>query len=247
MTKNKILSDHKHEGKKLIPPFIHMLGPFHEVSWVKVMLPEFIWISLIQNRYGTREGVKIITSMTRIARECSTSEKKRIFATISSFRDIKPTEYLCIQQKLATSGQLSNIQEALMPMIVFYPDCPMSFLYSTKPSFIDNNSHNLDQFKTVVKGLYDKYSRDTIMVQSTAIWLAFDSGVLKAFKGLALAKFPEIENYPHTELSKKVAASISASIHMLFAEPHYSVSSDWPKYFWNRGIEIDQCCFGEAS
>ena len=49
-----------------------------------------------------------------------------------------------------------------------------------------------------------------------------------------LAKFPEIEKYPHTELSEKVAASIRSSIYMFFTEPHYPQSATWPKYFWIR-------------
>jgi hypothetical protein len=237
--------DHKREGKKFIPPFTHKLGSLQEVSWVRTMLPEFLWIALIQNYYGMHEGVEIITTMTRITRECSPSEKLRIFATISSFGEMKPEEYLCLQGELAASGELFKVQKALLPLIVFYPDCPMRFSFSTKPSFKDSTDQHLERFKTLVHGLYDKYSRDTMMVLATAIWLAFDSGVLNVFEGLALASFPEIEKYPHTELSQKVAGSIRTSIHMFFTEPHYSASSNWPRYFWNRGLEIDRCTFEE--
>lgn len=245
MTKKKILQDHKREGKKFIPPFIYKLGPFGGVSWAKTMLPELLWIALIQNSYGLQEGVAIITSMTRIARECSPSEKLQIFATLSSFGKIKPEEQLCIQSRLAASGELFKVQKALLPLIVFYPDCLLRFLYTTKPSFDQNDSQHLEQFKSLVKGLYDKTSLDATMVQAGAIWLAFDSGALKVFEGLALASFPEIEKYPHTELSKRVAGSIRASIQMLFNEPLYSLSSSWPRYFWNRGFEIDHCYFEE--
>lgn len=248
MTKKKILHDHKRIGKTFIPPFTRMLGPLlHEISWVRTMLPEFLWIALIQNNYGLHDGVKIITALTRIARKCSPSEKMRIFATISSFGVLKTDEQLCLQSELAASGELFKIQKALLPLIVFYPDCPLRFLYSTKSSFVNDADQHLERFKTLVEGLYKKTSRDTMMVQATAIWLAFDSGVLKVFKGLALASFPEIEEYPHTELSQKVAASIRASIHMFFTEPHYPASSIWPRYFWNRGFEIDRCYFEEKT
>lgn len=247
MTKKKILQDHKRQGKTFIPPFQHMLGPLREISWVKTMLPELLWIALIQDYHGHREGVALITLFTRIVRKCSPSEKKRIFATISSFEELTKDERSCLQSELATSGELFKIQKALLPLIVFYPDCPLRFLYSTKPSLADGTDQILERFKILVEGLYDKISRDTAMVQATAIWLAFDSGVLKVFKGLALASFPEIEKYPYTELSQKVAASIRASIHMFFTEPHYPASCKWPQYFWNRGFEIDRCYFKETS
>ena len=124
---------------------------------------------------------------------------------------------------------------------------PLRFLYSVKPNSSGEEKQNIARLKNLVGGMYDKISRDTMMVQATAIWLAFDSGVLKVFEGLALAKFPEIEKYPHTELSEKVAASIRSSIFMFFNEPHYPKSSNWPKYFWNHGLEVDKCYFEESA
>lgn len=224
-----------------------MLGPLHEISWVTTMLPEFLWIALLQDYYGVHEGVEIITALTRIARKCSPSEKKHIFATISSFGDLKTDEQSCLLNELTTSGDLFKIQKALLPLIAFYPDCPLRFFYSTKPSLADGTDQILEGFKTLVGGLYDKTSRDTMMVQATAIWLAFDSGALKVVEGLALASFPEIEKYPNTEFSEEVAASIRSAIYIFFVEPHYPASSNWPRYFWNRGIEIDGCYFEESS
>lgn len=247
MAKEKVLQDHKRQGKSFIPPFTHMLGPFHETSWVKTMLPEFLWIALIQDYYGHRKGVTLITSLTQLARKCLLSEKQRIFATISSFGELAVDEQLCLQNKLVASGELFEIQKALFPLVTFYPECPLRFLYSNNQNYTRETEQGLERFKTLVEGLYNKTSRDTMMVQATAIWLAFDSGVLKVFKDLALASFPEVEKYPHTELSQKVAASIRASMYMFFTEPHYQVSSNWPQYFWNRGLEIDRCYFENIS
>ncbi|OIP35030.1 MAG: hypothetical protein COW04_12365 [Deltaproteobacteria bacterium CG12_big_fil_rev_8_21_14_0_65_43_10] len=157
-------------------------------------------------------------------------------------------EQLCLQSEFAASGELFEIQKALIPLIVFYPECPLGFLYSTMPRLTDGEHlEHLESFKTLVAGLYDKTSRNTMMVQATAVWLAFDSGALKVFEGLALASFPEIEKYPNTELSQKVAGSIRASVPMFFTEHHYPVTSNWPRYFWNRGFEIDQCYFQEIA
>jgi hypothetical protein len=247
MRRQKVLQDHKRQGKIYLPPFTHMLGPLHEISWVKIMLPELLWIALIQIYYGHRDGVELIASLTRLARKCSPSEKMLIFATISSLGLLKIDEKSCLQKELARTGDLFKIQKALLPLIVFYPECPLSFLYSAMPNLADGTQQNLERFKNIVKVLYDKTSRNTMMVQATAIWLAFDADALKVFKGLALASFPEIEKYPETELSQKVAASIRSSIFMFFNEPHYPAFSDWPRYFWNRGLEIDRCYFEGTS
>ena len=247
MTKKKVLQDHKRQGKTFIPPFTHTLGPLHEVSWIKTMIPELLWIALIQDYYHYHEGVKLITSLSRIVHKCSPSEKKHVFASISSLGQLTIDEQSCLQSDLAASGDLLKIQKALMPLISFYPECPLHFLFSSENKLSGNEKKKLEQLKSLVGGMYDKSSKDTMMVQATAIWLAFDSGALKVAKGLALASFPEIEKYPNTELSRKVAASIRASMHIFFTEPNYPTSSKWPSYFWNRGLEIDQCYFEEIA
>ena len=246
MTRKKVLQDHKRRGKTFIPPFQHMFT-LSEISWVKTMLPELLWIALIQDYHGLREGVALITTFTRIARTCSSSGKKNIFATVSSLGELTKGEKSCLQSELAGLGDLIEIQKALLPLITLYPECPLGFLYSVKPSSSGEEKQSLECLKNLVGGMYNKTSRNTMMVQATATWLAFDSGVLKVFEGLALANFPEIEKYPHTELSEKVAASIRSSIYMFFTEPHYPESSSWPKYFWNRGIEVDRCYFEESA
>jgi hypothetical protein len=74
-----------------------------------------------------------------------------------------------------------------------------------------------------------------MMVQATAIWLAFDAGIL------SLARFPEIEHYPETELSQKIGASIRDGLNMFFgSQIHYS-DATWPDHFWNRGLAIEPC------
>lgn len=247
MKKQKILHDHKRKGKTFIPPLMHSIGPFKETIWAKTMLPELLWIALIQDYYGYREGVELITSLSQIAHKCSPSVKKRVFATINSLGVLTADEQSCIQSNLADSGELIKIQEALIPLIVFYPECPLRFLFSGKPDLPGKEAQVLEQFKSLVRRMYDKTSKNTMMVQATAIWLAFDSGALKVKKGLALASFPEIEKYPHTELSKKVAAMIRATMHMFFGEPFYSEPANWPSYFWNQGLKIDPCYFEEMA
>ena len=104
MTKKVVLQDHKRKRKTFIPPFTQMLGPLREISWVKTMLPELLWIALIQDYYGHAKGVALITSLTRLARKCSVSEKKRIFATLSSFGEMTIDEQSCLHSEIATSG-----------------------------------------------------------------------------------------------------------------------------------------------
>ena len=246
MTNKKVLDDHKLIKKKFIPPFINKIGPLQEYSWVKTIIPELLWIALIQDYYGYINGVFLIKSLARLARKYSSS-KKDIFATISSMTSLTKDEQSSLKVELATSGDLFKIQKALLPLVKFYNECPLKFLYTEMPNLSREEEKHLNSIKVAVERLYDKTSRYSMMVQATAIGLAFDAEALKFHKDSALSSFPEIEKYPKTELSKRVAANIRASIFFLIIEPFYPVSSEWPRYFWNRGLYIDPCYFEEPS
>jgi hypothetical protein len=83
MKTRKILSDHKKQGKTFIPPFTHMLGPMGEVSWIKTIFPELLWIALIHNMHGDRRAVEIITQFSRLARKIKSHPDRKWFATTS--------------------------------------------------------------------------------------------------------------------------------------------------------------------
>jgi len=60
-----------------------------------------------------------------------------------------------------------------------------------------------------------------------------------------LSNFPEIQHYPDTELSKIIAAVIRSSTPIFIAEQLKITGNKWSFYFWNRGLEISECDFGD--
>jgi hypothetical protein len=57
---------------------------------------------------------------------------------------------------------------------------------------------------------------------------------------VSLANFPEIEKYPDTPESERVGSGVRAAIISFFGSS-YDLSSTWPAYFWNRGLELESC------
>lgn len=50
----------------------------------------------------------------------------------------------------------------------------------------------------------------------------------------------QIEKYPDTEQSRIVAGQVRITA-ANFANPDEGLSENWSNYFWNRGLEIENC------
>ncbi|MBK8982399.1 MAG: hypothetical protein IPM38_08815 [Ignavibacteria bacterium] len=133
------------------------------------------------------------------------------------------------------------IKKALYPLLIYYPLCPLSFLFENK---ITNNENAflIYEFKQFLKKMFDRWNTDATFVQANAIYIAFDSGNLKVNKGLLLAEFPEVQHFPYTEKSKQVASSIRAALNGYFGRDRIG-SVKWPMYFWNNGLILQKCEF----
>lgn len=129
---------------------------------------------------------------------------------------------------------------SLAPLHAHYPDHPLRELAPAVTGLPP--SHDLGAFKGLVSELFDRASTSATMVQATATWLAFDAERLKVSAHLALADFPRIEDYPKTEQSQRIAASIRTTLNLMFGELDQMASgTGWPIAFWNRGLELEPC------
>lgn len=231
-----VLKDHKRIGKVLVPPFVHLLGPTRDVSWIKTIVPELCWIGLVHAHHGDRRAVEVITALARAAR-LATQSPNEPFAPCSAYAKLNAAASAALRASLAESGHLAPLQTALLPLATNYDGCPMNLVYENEPPRGD-----VSAIRAVLDSLFDRSERFGTLVQATAVWLMFDAEILKVAEGLALASFPAVEDYPATELSRQVGASVRATLNMAFGEggPMH-ISPDWANSFWNQGLAMQPC------
>jgi hypothetical protein len=257
----KVLSDHKREGKRFIPPFLQLTGPWKDANWMGTIIPEFLWIALVNNFHGIKEGAHLCLSLARaatIATGISPAEfskkfgqcPKQLFAMTTSYSSLSVEQQANLLSQLRNANQLDSIVLALRPLVSFYPECPLNFLFQGSDTTV--GSEGLGQFKHVLVSLFDKYTKPATFMLATAIYIAFCTNKLKIVVGDSdqstgpeiLAKFPVIERYPDTEESRAVAAGVRAAIYSFIGSSE--TSSEWPNYFWNRRLELESCNYGEV-
>lgn len=240
---NGILSDHKREGKRFIPP-LAQLGTT-PISWVQTLLPELIWIGLLNHKFGLSIGAELSLGLSRaVAEIVPHAPDARWPIAISTFVQPETSHRERLLEELSKLGHLESLKTALLPLILFYPECPLKYLYSEPPA-AKSQAELMTDFKTALAALFNRWEKPATLVQANAMYICFVSGKFKFFKGSLLEKFPEVAKFPDTEDSKMVASLVRASLNVQFGTPLYK-PNDWPKYFWNRGLQLEPCDFGDA-
>lgn len=238
--KDSVLQDHKKVGKKLIPPIIAQIGPFHEFSWKNQIIPEIIWTALLNKIHNYREGAELSVCLTKNVSDVLGKDIKDWFVKIESYSKLSIKEKEILLSNLNKEKEIFHkIKEALRPLIHFYPECPFEFLFEKNEISSKDEKGDLELLKNVIDELLDKTSIPATFAQANILYVGFCMGKLYVNRNISLAEFPKIQDYPATEISRRIAASIRSSMGHLFVED--DEPSEWAKYFWRRGMEIDAC------
>jgi hypothetical protein len=237
--RQRALSDHKQIGKRFIPPFVAAM-PITEVGWVKEILPELLWLALLEQQYGLERSPDIALALSNAALEV-TDDKSRWFALCSSYAALSELQRDEVVARLRATRELGLLQQPLYPLIHYYPECPLSFLFDAASRERQVGGVSLATVKEAVATLFDRRSVLATRAQASGVYLAFVGGQLSVDKSVSLANFPEVANYPSTEESARIAAAVRAAVTMFVGERPADSSATWCRYFWNRGLEVESC------
>jgi len=248
MQKKSVLSDHKRIGKRFVPPFMQ-IGDFHDISWKWITLPELLWLGLLNYTCGLKQGSELALLLANTSVQVSKSQPQKWYAPMSSYTLLTEAHKADILKTLRSVGSLDSLRKPLTPLVAFYPECPVAFLFEDKLPTVEDSTMKLGTYKDFLAEMYAKYDSLATLAQANAVYIAFATGMLKVVKGSSLANFPAIADFPNTKQSKRVAASIYASISSFigaFLDQNFQgKQSDWSAYFWNRGLEIEPCVYQE--
>src|SRR3989442_12399779 len=84
-----VLSDHRKVGTKFIPPTRQLLPSLREVPWVDRILPELVWLTILNDRLGIHRGTEVGAQAAKLADAIFQSEIPANFAFVSSFSLLK--------------------------------------------------------------------------------------------------------------------------------------------------------------
>lgn len=237
--KKRILTDHKKIGKILKPP-LTTLNINSDLSWIDSLIPEVIWISLLLDCYGLSVGTEISIEIVKTVTKYEQSDF-RILAFLSAYETLPDNTKRSIKDEIKKAGLLEQIQHCYKSFAWFYPMFPLSFLLNKKTLKKDLDVDYLEHFKAVLTELVDKRSQLSTFTIATVVYSQATLGRIVITKDSPLLKFPEIQDYPQTEISRIMASSARALINGVYGMYMEDKNTSWPTNFWNRGIELEKC------
>jgi hypothetical protein len=128
--RRRVLEGHRQHGKRFVPPYLEYLN-LTETRWLDDLLPELIWIALITAKFGKKRGAELCVELAKAAATCS-SDASGAFAFISEYNRLQPTEQKCMIDRFVGSGVIDHLADALQVLAIYYPECPLAFLWSTR-------------------------------------------------------------------------------------------------------------------
>ena len=161
----KVLSDHRRQGKRLIP----RMADFHilEVKWAEDMLPEFLWLGLLNAMHGQAAGAEIALLVARAARAAHRRGMQRWFALLGEYAVLDDHEKADFLTGLGAAGVLQPLREGLRVLSAFYPENPLRDLFRGEEVAADDAT--LRRLKAVVAPLFPRAGTEATRVQANAL------------------------------------------------------------------------------
>ncbi len=231
-----VLRGYRREGKRFVPPFLQYINT-SESRWIDDRVPELIWIALLIHMYGVKEGTMVATNIAEAAAGSHHADAKAYAAT-SDYAKLSNVQKHQIRLALTDEGILAKASRGLAALIEHYNDFPLAFLADTANAKDDIPSSTLDDLQAVIQSISDRQSVAGTFAQAGVVYIFFINGKLQVAPSSSLARFPAVENYPMTDESLRVAASIRSAAALLLTQ---GVSKEWGIAFWNQGLTLSPC------
>ena len=230
--KKRPLQDHKKIKKNFVTPFNDSFN-LEPVSYENETIPQIVWLAIILEDLGDRIGSEFINEMAKSVKIDSDSKiEMHTMLFLSNYELLTLNEKSQTLENWSKNGILTQLQISLSQFTSLYPMSPISFIGSKE------SSKDLNEYKSILNKLLNRLSRLTTMSLASIIYNQFDIGRLKVNADMPLAKFPEVQHYPNTEISKRVASSIRASVKTYHKIGLLNQDSEWSKQFWNQSYKL---------
>ncbi len=234
--KKKILDGHKKVGSKFIPP-MNQLEMMKSYSYIDQMLPELIWIGLINDNLGFIKGARFIEKIFLAMDELKKDDHKNNYVFASAYKLLDEDNKNIVIQKLKTIDVLEDLQNFIAPLTLLYDEFPMMFI--GPPSVILSQDQLIKKISVCVEKHYDKYETPGIVLNGSILLSRLVTKKIHFPSDMKLPDFNAVIDNPDSKEASRAASFMRANAMAEFGM--LGIDNSWAKYFWNRGFELSPC------
>ena len=241
-----LLDDHQRFKKRFIPPLLANGINFRFAHWVRGTVPEILWIGVLIDTLGPRDGVE---SAVAIAAEAQNYVGDGAcvppFSFARAFLAVTDAEAQGIQDNVQAVDHGSRGLTAMEPLFRVYPDYPLAKL-SGAGSPSEPTLDDLALIAKLMDQLLDRTSPKATLVQATAVTIGAATSRLRwVVGGPEPPDLDQLAYYPSTDESRAVASEVRAVVQTLIGlaelPDNPTPPLTWPREFWERGLAIGEC------
>ncbi|HWG11138.1 MAG TPA: hypothetical protein VN693_06535 [Rhodanobacteraceae bacterium] len=205
------------------------------------MLPELIWLGLIHDRKGYHFGSQVLEAVVETTKAWPLSEKPVNYALQSAYCELTGSQKSEIVAAWQRSGLLSDIQYALSPLILLYDRFALAFV--GPPPTIVSQEEMVRRIRECVGRHLNKYETPGIVLHGMMLLSRLLAGSIKIAAHIDIPDLNAVIESPGSVEAKQAASFMRA--HAMAEIGMYELNKTWPKYFWNRGAQLDPCEYPE--
>ncbi|RKY78187.1 hypothetical protein DRQ00_05660 [candidate division KSB1 bacterium] len=234
----KLLDGHKKVGKRFVPPMMQL--PMNtSVSYVNDMLPELVWIGLLNEKIGYVRAARVLEKIFLMVEDVKDTEQHGNFALISTFNLLNDDQKISLREKLNEEGLLELLQDTLAPLTLLYENCPLSFL--GPPSSVYTEEELVAILKKCVGRVINKYDTPGVLLNGAMLLSRLVTKTIKFLSDINLPDFNAVINSPGSDEAKHAAGFMRA--YALGEFGTLKVDTSWARHFWNQSFELSPCEF----
>jgi hypothetical protein len=161
----------------------------------------------------------------------------------SSWATLDDEERRYILRSLRTDGENANAERGIAVLARLYPGYPLAFIAGTSGE-VDVRSKDVTAFKRRLVRFSNRFSKDAIRVHAHVLMAECKIGMMIIPPSLGPPSLGILYDESADEESdayKHAAGFVRSSLMAAFAARSEALPLKAAEYFWNRGLEIENC------
>lgn len=221
-----LLHGHVRNKKKLIPPILGFSQTTF-ISSIDLIFPEIVWIGILLDWHGLREGIDIVSQTLR---KLWSAKEDINWYRFSEIAEQEPE----LTQSLGQDG-LAEIQIAFATLRLSYLWPGLEWAESH-----EDTSEAKRRMSAVIRKYWNRFEQPYLTIIATIIYSMGISGRAK----FAAGTVPDIEAIVSdwgSERAEAAASSVRAFSMAFFPHDASADSEAWCKHFWRSNYQMSSC------